>query len=50
MDLSTSKIRLVLFIRKLFFLSYIIHAPNFKNDLRFASLAKNGRIAYCQCV
>jgi len=39
---SRSKIRFVLFIRTLFYLSYIINALTLKNDPRLASLPKNG--------
>jgi hypothetical protein len=44
-----SKIRLVLFISTLFYLSYIIHAPTLKNDTTLAPLHKSGRITNCQC-
>jgi hypothetical protein len=47
MALSTSKINFGLFIRTLFYLSYIIHGTTLKNDPRF-SLHKNGRIPYCK--
>jgi len=46
---STPKIIFVLFIRTLFCLSYIIHAPTLKNDPRLAYLPKSGRIFYCLC-
>ena len=45
---STSKIRLVVFIKTLFYLSQIIHNPAMKKDKRLAPLPKNGRIPYCQ--
>jgi len=49
MALSTSHIILVVFIRTIFYLSYIIHASTLKNDPRLAALHKSGRIPYCQC-
>ena len=37
---STSQIILIVFIRTLFYLSYIIHAPNLKNGPRLAPIKK----------
>jgi hypothetical protein len=47
---SRSNIRLVVFIKTLFCLSYIIHAPTVKSDPRLAPLHKSDRIPYCQCL